>query len=373
MSYLIRKSPYIRILLVLLFSLVLAPGLAQAYELSIDAPTSLQRGTPLVINGTSNIPPGISVEVILSKSGHTIEEIGRETVTLQANQQFSVVFDTIDLTRGIYKVEVPAISGYRYLGNSVTLRVIEIIDRSDELRFTAPLVQEMDGTLDVTGSIFGLKNAGVLIEGIGPGEENVFGPDYVSTKNDGSFQLGIPISDPGTYTLTFTDSKGFVGKVSVTVESIPEPTTLPTTVATTLPVMSATSAASRDNPAVFSVQTGGDKVRISTSSGIDWVMEYTDASGTVQKINVKGEVEGEEILIDGTGGAITVTVYPYKYSASGEVTLFAQGASGVSVAADQPAGTTDAGSMITESSPLPVLAVLVAVIVVAFLLLRRRR
>ncbi|HON80891.1 MAG TPA: hypothetical protein P5536_04390 [Methanoregulaceae archaeon] len=367
-----EKSPRIRGLMVALICLVFAIGMAQAYELTIDAPTTLQRGMPLIVNGTSNIPPGTSVEVILSKSGYTLEEIAREMVTLQANQEFSVVFDTIDLSRGIYKVEVPPISGYRYLGNSVTLRVIEMIDRSDELRFSAPLVQEMDGTLDVRGSIFGLKSSGVRIEATGPGQDIVFGPDYVSTKSDGSFQVEIPITDTGQYNVSFTDSKGYIGRVSVTVFEVPEPMTVTATAQPTLPVMSATGYASRDEPAVFSVQTGSEEVRVFTSSGIDWVMEYTDSSGAVQKVNVKGENEGEEILIDGNGEVLTVTVYPYKYSTSGDVTLFAQGASSVSAAAEQPPGTTGVGSAITKSAPLPLFAVIIAVFVVSFLLLRRR-
>ena len=374
MSDITGTSPLIRVVLVVLLCLALATGLAQAYELTIDTPTSLQRGMPLIVNGTSNIPPGISVDVVLSKSGHTVEEIARETVTLQANQEFSVVFDTFDLSRGIYKVEVPPISGYRYLGDSVTLRVIEIIDRSDELRFTAPLTQEMDGTLDIAGSIYGLKNTGVQVEAVGPGDEVVFGPDYISTKSDGGFEVMVPITDSGVYNVSFTDYKGFVGRVSVTVLDIPQPTTIPvTTIPTTLPVMSASAPASRDNPAVFLVQTGSDKVRISTSSGTDWVMEYTDGAGAVQKVNVKGETEGEEILIDGTGGVITVTVYPYKYSASGEATLSVQGASGVTVADDEPSGTTGVGSSLTRSAPLPVILIIVAVLAVGFLLFRRRR
>ena len=360
--------------LVVLLCLILATGLAQAYELTIDAPTTLQRGMPLVINGTSNIPPGISVDVVLSKSGHTVEVVARETVTLQANQEFSVIFETFDLTKGIYKVEVLPISGYRYLGNSVTLRVVEIIDRTDELRFTPPLTQELDGDLDIAGSISGLKNTGVQIEVIGPGEEVVFGPDYISTKNDGTFELSVPITDPGMYNVSFTDYRGYVGRVTVTVLGKPEPTTLPvTTVTTILPVMSASGQASRDDPAVFSVQTGSDKVRISTSSGIDWVMEYTDAAGAVRKVNVKGEMEGEEILIDGTGGIITLTVYPYKYSANGEVTLFTQGATSVTSGVDEPAGTTGAGSSLTRSASLSVIAVIVSLLAAVFLLFRRRR
>ncbi len=81
--------------------LILCAGLAQAYELTIKAPSQIQRGMPLVVNGTSNIPPGISIDIVFTKSGYVTEEIARETVTLQANQEFSVIFDTADLTKGI--------------------------------------------------------------------------------------------------------------------------------------------------------------------------------------------------------------------------------------------------------------------------------
>jgi len=84
-------------------------------------------------------------------------------------------------------------------------------------------------------------------------------------------------------------------------------------------------------------------------------------------------MEGEEVQIDGTGGIITVTVYPYKYSASGEVTLFTQGATSVTSGVDEPAGTTGTGSSLTRSAPLPVIAIIVAVLVGVFLLFRRRR
>jgi hypothetical protein len=75
--------------------------MVQAYELAITTPTQLQRGMPLVVNGTSNIPPGNTVDIVLSRTGHVTEEIAREPVTLQANQVFTVIFDTTDVLKGI--------------------------------------------------------------------------------------------------------------------------------------------------------------------------------------------------------------------------------------------------------------------------------
>jgi hypothetical protein len=368
-----RKPLFFRAAFVVLFCLILCAGLVQAYELTIDAPAKIQRGMPLVVNGTSNIPPGISIDIILTKSGYTTEEVARETVTLQANQNFSVVFDTADLTKGIYKVEVPAISGYRYLGNSTTLRVVEIIDRSDELNIRSLKTQEMNGELSIEGAILAARNAGVQIEVVGPGDVVVYGPEYVSAGADGGFAVDVPIEKAGVYNVSFTDSKGYVGVVSFTVIDIPEPTTVPTTIPTTKPILSATATASRDNPAYFAVQTGSGNVRVFTSPGIDWVIEYTDESGTLHKINAKGETEGEETEIQGTGNVILFTVYPYRYSATGTVTFSAEGATQVTTG-QEPAGTSSGPTtLLPESAPLPVIVVIIAVIGTAALLLIRRR
>jgi hypothetical protein len=368
-----RNPLFLRAVLVVLSCLVLCAGLAQAYELTIDAPSQIRRGMPLVVNGTSNIPPGISIDIVLTKSGYVTEEIARETVTLQANQEFSVIFDTTDLTKGIYKVEVPAISGYRYLGNSTTLRIVEIIDRSDELILRSSKTQEMNGKLDIEGAILAARNAGVQIEVVGPGDEIVYGPAYVSAGPDGGFAVEVPIEEGGVYNVSFTDNKGYVGIVSFTVIDIPEPTTIPITVPTTKAILSATAPASRDDPAYFAVQTGTGDVRVFTSSGVDWVIEYTDASGTLQKINNKGEMEGEETVFPGTGDLVLFTVYPSRYSETGSVTLYAEGATLVT-AEQKPAGTTAGTTSGSESAPLPAIVGVIAVFgAVALLLFRRRR
>jgi hypothetical protein len=370
-----RKPDHIRLALVVLFCLILFTGYVQAYELTISTPDKVQRGMPLIVNGTSNLPPGISVDIIISKSGYTVEEVGRETVTLQANENFSVVFDTTGFTKGIYKVEVPAVSGYRYLGDSVTLKVVEVIDRSDELRFSAPKIQEMDGDLDIQGSIFGIKNTGVQIEVTGPKDEIVFGPDYISTNIEGSFDIKVPITTEGVYDVSFTDAKGYVGKTSVTVLPKPEPITVSTTVPATPTAMEATATASRDHPAVFSVLTGNDEVRIFTSPGIDWVIEYTDATGAPVKVNARGELDSEEVMLNGTNGVVMVRVYPYKYSVSEQVILNVIGAEKVTSGGSGPVkttGTTGTTTSITRAAPLPMITAVVALCAGMFLLLRRR-
>jgi hypothetical protein len=368
-----RKSVFFRVALVVLFCFILCAGAAQAYELTINVTDKIQRGLPLVVNGTSNIPPGTSFDIVFSKSGYAVEEVARKTITLQANQEFSVVFDTTDLTGGIYKVEALPIADYRYLGSSVTLRIVEIIDRSGELNIRSPETQEMNGKLDIEGAILAARNTGVQIEVTGSDGSIVYGPEFARTDSDGSFSLTVPIEEPGIYNASFTDNKGYVGKVSFTVEKPPEPTTIPTTVPSTGPVLSATAEASRDKPAYFAVQTGNGDVTALTSSGIDWVIEYTDASGTLHKVNNKGAVEGEEAVFPGTGRIVLLTVYPSKYSETGTVTLSVEGATEITTVQKPPDTTTGSTTVIPESAPLAAIVVVIAVIGAAVLLLMRRR
>jgi hypothetical protein len=373
-----QKRPAIRLLAQIAFAALLCcalcGGFAQAYELVIKAPLEVQRGMPIVVNGTSNLPPGISVDIVLTKSGYVSEELERQTVTLQANNEFSVVFDTSGYTKGVYKVEVPAISGYSYLGDSVTLKVVQIIDRSDEIAFSAFTSQEMDGTLDIDGSIAGLKNSGVQIGVTGPQGEPVFGPAYVTVKGDGTFSTRVPVTMPGSYNISFTDAKGFIGTIKVTVTEKPSATTPPTVIPTTNPVVSASAHASRDKPATFVVVTGGPgTIRIFTSSGIDWVIEYTDPAGKTVKVNEKGSVGNEEIVIDTTEDVITLKVYPYSYAADGDVLLSADGAVKVEASSSgTPATSAGTTSATEQSSPLPVIGVIVAVSLAAAALVIRK-
>lgn len=383
-----QKRPTILFLARIAFGVLLCcaicGGFAQAYELIIQTPTEIQRGMPIVVNGTSNLPPGISVDIVLSKSGFTTEELKRETVTLQANKEFSVVFDTSGYTKGVYKVEVPAISGYSYLGDSVTLRVIQLIDRSDEIVFRAFTSQEMDGTLDIEGIISGLKNSGVQIGVTGKGEKPVFGPAYIPVGSDGSFSTKVPVTETGPYNISFTDGRGFIGTVMVTVTEKPSATLPPTVIPTENPIVSASAFASRDNPANFIVVTGGPgEYRIFTSSGVDWVIEYTDPSGKVVRVNEKGSVGNEEFILNTTEDVVALKVYPYSYTAEGDVLLSADGADKVEASSSgtaspqsgTTAGTPSGTPTETEQSfpTLPVIAVVIAVFAVAVAILVIRK
>lgn len=337
-------------------------GVSAAYELSISAPMNVQRGMPLVVNGTSNLPAGISVDVILSRSEYTTEEKARQTVTLQGPREFTVVFDTKDLTKGQYKIEVPGVQGYAFLGNSTTIRVVHIIDRTDELTIKSPRTQEMDGTLELRGIIPQLKNTGVQIEVIGPNNEVVFGPEYIATQNDGSFSKDIRIDMPGTYEVSFTDAKGYIGTFAFEVTPKFEPTTVPTTPEPVIAAITATAHSSNDRPAYFLVTGMQGVVKISTSPGIDWVIEYADASGIIHKVNNKGQIDPEEVTIEPGNGTLYLKVYPYRFSDEGEVSLFAEGAERIGVATEVPPVFATTAIPTTKTS-LPGGVVLLAVLV----------
>ncbi|MCQ8893923.1 MAG: hypothetical protein NQU46_04755 [Methanolinea sp.] len=359
-------------ILAILVFLTLCPGVVSAYELSISAPLSVQKGMPLVVNGTSNLPAGISVDIVLSRSEYTTEEITRKTVTLQGPREFSVIFDTKDLSKGQYKVEVPSVQGYAFLGNSVTLRVVRIVDRTDEVTIKSPRTQEMDGTLDVSGIIPGNRNAGVQVQVIGPENDVVFGPEYISTGYDGSFSREIAITVPGIYEVSFTDSKGYIGTFSFTVTEKPEATAVTTTPPPLAQsrAITATALSTPDKPAFFVITGISGEVKVTTSPGVDWVIEYADRTGAIRKQNQMGQMDPEEVTISNPGDTVYLKVYPYRFSDKGEVTIFVEGAEKAGVASEVPpvfAATVPP----TQKSPLVSMTVLCAL--VAYCVWRRYR
>jgi len=335
---------------------------AMAYEITIDAPVSIPKGQPLVVNGTTTLPPGVSVDIVLYRSEYTSEELSRQTVTIQADKVFTVIFDTKNLEGGQYKVEVPVATGtgISYLGNSVTMRVVQITDRTSEIVIRSPIEQENSGTLSVRGVITGLGNSGVQISVIGPDDQTVFGPQYIKTNDDGSFSQNVPITKEGTYTVSFTDAKGYIGAVTFNVYEKTVATATPTpTPMVTVPALTASTTASFDDPAYFLVTTGTGPVKISTSSGVDWVIEYPDPSGVVQKVNLMGQLEGETVTLQGIGDTVPIKVYPYRMSDQGIVTLSAEGATAVVVATGVPS-TFEPTASPTATSPLPLPLILAA-------------
>lgn len=358
----------------LILGLLSLSGIAAGYQINIDAPATLSIGRPLVVTGTTNFGIGTPIDVVLYHQLTTNTEVKRKIAYVQSDRTFRVVFDTTNLRKGTYKVEVPA-SG---LGESINTRIVELIDRTDEISLTT-LRQEYSGYLHIAGALKNNRNAGVQIEVTDPLGERIFGPQYIATNTQGSFSTVVPITLSGDYDVSFTDSDGYVGTKTITVFSdatVVITQTILQTPATSVPRPSAHARSSRDSPVYFEVKTGSTRVDVYTSSQIDWVMEYVDDKGILHTVNDHGELNPEEIAVQGKGGSIFFKVYPYKYSDSGEVFLYAENAQSVRVSPTVPAvfGSATAGTALPGSTQSPVHPAMACLaLLTGFLLIRSNK
>jgi hypothetical protein len=354
-------------IVLLVLGLLFLPVIAAAYQVNIYAPETLAVGKPLVVTGVTTFPPGMSVDVVLYYQLTTTTEIKRQVVSVRPDKSFRVVFDTTGLKTGTYKVEVP-VNG---MGDSITMRLVQIVDRSEEIQMDSPLIQQVNGTLVVAGTITGDENSGVQIEVVGPDNSLVFGPQFVNTNYQGAFSTGVPISIPGEYEVSFTDAQGFIGTRIITATGLQLPVA---TLSETAPhtVVSAHAKASRDAPAYFTVKTGSGPVMLYTSSSIDWVIEYVDENGVLHVENNQDAQNPEKAAIAGSGKTIYVKIYPYNYSEQGDVFLYAENADAISVSPTVPAPFTAAGPQASGGIPAVPLMPLSGLAALGIALLLRR-
>jgi len=346
---------------------------ASAYQVFIYAPDTLTIGKPLVVNGTTTFGIGTPIDVVLYRLVTTSTEVKRKIAYVQSDKSFRVVFDTTHLEKGLYKVEVPASS----TGESISMRQVQLIDRSDEITLTSQINQPLSGKMYLDGKITGNTNSGVQIAVIGPDNSIIYGPMYVSTDFQGAFDIVIPISQAGDYEVSFTDEQGYVGSRTISIIGGQETVTPEITVTTTT-ILSAHGRTSRDNPIYFIVQPNGDApVTISTSSSVDWVVEYVEANGELHTINDQGDITSEKIVVNGRDKTLYFKIYPYKYSVNTEVYLYAENADSVVVSPTVPAvfGTTNPVQTYpaeTQKSPLAAAISMAAACMAALIIYSRR-
>jgi len=309
-------------------------GFVSAYQVDIDTPESLSIGKPLIVTGTTTLGIGTPIDVVLYYQQTSTAEIERKIVYVQPDQTFKTFFDTTRLKKGTYKVEVPANS----LGSSSEpMRLIQLIDRSDEIEMSSLSRQAFNGKIYIAGTIKGGENSGVQIEIIGPDNIAVFGPSYINTNNAGGFSADVSITGPGDYEVSFTDAKGFIGTRTVSISGETTTSFIPMATATTPPVFSAHAKSSRDTPAYFIVRTVSGPVILHTSSSIDWVIEYVDDKGVLHMENNQGALNPERAEFLGKGKTIYVKIYPYTYADRSEVFLYAENVNSVLVSPTVPA------------------------------------
>jgi len=346
----------------LLFA-VLVTG-AAAYQVNLKTPDSIIAGQPLQVTIENNLPGGFTTDIILYKSGSFKSERARQSITFQG-ETLVVTFPTVDLPNGLYQVEIVDPTKDTFGGSSVTLRQFDVVNRASSITITSRRSQEYDGTLDLAGSISDLKFSGIIVTVERSGEA-VFGPEYIPNGSGGSFSKEIPIPGPGTYRVNFTDRTSFIGFVTFEVTQIITPTTTVPTPTATGTSVSANAPASRSSPAYFAVNTNAGQVRLTTSSGVDWVLEYIDESGARKLVNDKGTDAAEDVTFTAGGGTVYVKVYPLGYADQGTVTLNAQNAESVTVAANGPTVFGDVTPTATPEAPLPAILVFLALGLLVF-------
>ena len=356
-------------IVLLMLGLLFLSGFASAYRVNIDAPDSLSVGKPLIVTGTTTFGIGTPIDVVLYYQLTTTTEIKRKIVYVQSDYTFRAVFDTTGLKTGMYKVEVPT----NGMGDSVSMRVVNLIDRSNDIQLSSATTQNFNGKISIAGVIKGDENSGVQVEVIGPDNLVVFGPRYINTNYLGSFETDVPITETGDYEVSFTDTRGYVGKRIITVTGLQSLTS--TTSPTTVSVVSAHAKSSRDDPAYFIIKTGFGQVTIHTSTSIDWIIEYVDEKGAIQLVNEQGEQYPETVTLQGKGKTLYIKVYPVKYAVNNEVFVYAENANSVVVSPTVPAPFAPTAPQTPSDTPQSVLMPLLGIVAVgmAFMIITRNR
>ncbi len=358
-----------RIALLILFSSFLAAS-ASAYYMSIDVPEQLQVGLPLQVNGTTNIPPGIMMNVYLSYNPSYTEEISRKSAYTQTDGTFKVIFDTTGLRIGQYKVEVRSGRDYPLSSDSTDARTVKMVNRMTEIELYSGTTQNYDGTLNLAGKIRTLKNQAVLVTITNHQGAIVYGPEYIPVMSDGGFSLDVPVTSAGQYDVSFTDTKSYIGFIPVNLISADTPALPKETTVMAPNILTASAYSGRDSPAYFKVEKPSGDIRFSTSPGVDWIIEFTDGTGTIQRINAHDRNTPETVALGGGNWTMYVRVLPSTYSESGIVTLTVENADTVEVLPAAPEPFAPASASPTKAAGmLPGIAVALPA---AILFLKRR-
>jgi hypothetical protein len=209
-----------RIILIAL-SLMCIVGTVSAYGLYLSCAESVQAGLPLKCSIDSDFPPGTTFDIVFYQTQYTATEVSRQSLTIQDSKltQYKLL-DTQGFPAGNYKVEV------QYKGNdeprlrsdSVTLQLVKVLDRSEEITITSPITQTPDEALRIEGSIAKLGDEGVKLQVRGP-DGGVLFDNWIGSKGSvqsgaGSFTKQVTVLGNGDYEVSFTDAKGYIGTVT---------------------------------------------------------------------------------------------------------------------------------------------------------------
>ena len=371
----------IRAIAIIAMLLVLC-NCASAYYLYLDAPANVRLGEDIYVEGSTNTPSPDVVHIIFSQVSNFPVEISRVSIPIEERGEttFTATFETSGLDAGRYRIEGVAESKRNFSGDSRILRVVTLEDRTSEVTLTGQREQWVSDVLKVVGNIRDFKDSSVSFE-LKRDDTTIFGPAQVPVVH-GRFEYDIPVNEPGEYILVISDYRGHIGEYSYTLASEPskndekkdeitrptqevpptpaqtetvEPqileTEVPSTVTATAteqpqtvvtdrseptpttPSLDETTAdfayddhLSRADAGFYVIEPSADIVTLTTTTGVDWVIEYIDpVTGTKQRVNEAGPDEAESVRISTAKSPLYVKIYPYSFNDVSDITIFGTG------------------------------------------------
>ncbi|WP_373838358.1 hypothetical protein [Methanospirillum sp.] len=333
-----------------LFILICAP--VSAYYLSIDAPTQVKVGESILVSGSTNTPPPDRIDIVFSHSLNVPLEVDRKSIqiTEKGDTYFNVTFDTNGLEKGNYKIEGLSQSQRAFSAGSRSIRVVKLIDRSDMITINSPTWQEFEKTLLIEAKISGYSENAIQME-VTRENETVFGPESIPVSG-GRIKYELPVQNPGTYDISFSDYDGFIGKYSIVLEEkdqhrlietvenheltaalIKDTEKIETVKETPIPTsgepkkisgITAEADVSRDNPGFFTITTDKTPITIQVAGNSDLVFEYkTSPDAANIKVNEEMSSSPETVTITDVSSEIYLKVYPYSFKAAERATITA--------------------------------------------------
>ncbi|MBN1167860.1 MAG: hypothetical protein JXA44_12145 [Methanospirillaceae archaeon] len=378
------------LLISLIFCLVCI-GDVSAYYLNLEVPRQVQAGDLINVTGSTNIPPD-TVTITFSAGSNVPVEYGSFSIVFdeRGDKTFNTSFETTGLLKGQYKIEAKGENVHTFSAGSRSIRIVDIVDRSDELILSSPDVQQFDDKLDVDGYIRNFKENAVQLD-LFLDDAHLFGPEFIPVDRHGDFSYEVPIYAAGEYFVRFSDYKGLIGTYPILVKERTVQTTetvKPVSTSTPLPLLTrdttsplidsentkeVSAVVSRDAPGYFLVIAGAPDVAVFTSEGADWVMEYlTDDRTEPWKVNDRGRDGREEILLEvNPDDRIYVKVYPYSFTAIDDLILYGTNVAEISSSwiAEEKFGSGSA----TPQTPSSIFILVAALGIPVCLILRRKR
>lgn len=204
-------------------------GTAAAYLISFDATSWVAAGEPILVTGTSTYPPGAQGSVIAYRAmpGNMPVSVDYQVFTAGPDGAWTVTFDTDGWMATTYKLEIAQNDNYPLGSSSVTYRFVEVIDRSQDCVVTTPATQYWEGDITISGVAHSPDGGHILIDISDASGQDISGIVPVSVAADGSFSLRYAVPGPGTYTIRYSDDKGFLTSGEVTVLPAPAITPVP--------------------------------------------------------------------------------------------------------------------------------------------------